>query len=76
MTCHHGFKLKGSVCNSCHDLTMLRFNISNIAVITIKAVDYFCIIQEINICHAIIILESSTLDDCCYIMKFTPRKLI
>ena len=41
MICHyflfnHGFKFQDSVCNSCHDLTMLCFNISNIAFITFK----------------------------------------
>ena len=42
MICHyfffnHGrFKFQDSVCNGCHDLTMLTINISNIAIITVK----------------------------------------
>ena len=30
------FKLQDSVCNSCHDFTILNANISNIAIITLK----------------------------------------
>ena len=36
---NHGFKFQDSVCNGCHDLTMLRLNISDIAIITVKNVD-------------------------------------
>ena len=41
MICHywflnHGFEFQDSVCNVCHDLTMLSVNISDIAIITIK----------------------------------------
>ena len=35
---NHGFELQNSVFNVCHDLTMLCFNLSNIAVITVKGV--------------------------------------
>ena len=43
MICHYfflncGFKFQDYVCNGCHDLTMLRVNISNIAIITFKNV--------------------------------------
>ena len=34
------FKFQDSVCSGCHDLTMLSVNICNIAVITVKNVDY------------------------------------
>ena len=33
---NHGFKSQDSVCNCCHDLTMLSFNIRDIAIITLK----------------------------------------
>ena len=33
---NHGFKSQDSVCNCCHDLTLLSFNIRNIAIITLK----------------------------------------
>ena len=51
MICHycffnHEFKFPDSVCNGCHDLTMLRFNIRDVVIITIKNVDYCCIIYD------------------------------
>ena len=45
MICHywlfnHGFKFQDSLSNGCHDLTVLCLNISDIAIITVKNVDY------------------------------------
>ena len=37
---NHGFKFQDSVCNGCHQLTMLSVNISDIAFITGKNIDY------------------------------------
>ena len=37
---NHVFKFQDPLCNGCHDLTMLSINISNIATITVKNVDY------------------------------------
>ena len=64
---NHGFRFQDSVCNGCHDLTMSSVNISNIAIITVKNVDYRCIIHKISKFEAIILLESSVLEDCGYI---------
>ena len=74
MICHywffnHGFKFQDSVCNGCHDLTMLSVNISDIAIITVKNVDYRCIIHNISKSEAINLLENSVLEDCGYIQK-------
>ena len=33
---NHGFEFQDSVCNGCHDLAMLKVNISDIAIITVK----------------------------------------
>ena len=46
MICHywffnHGFKFQDSLCNDCHDLAMLYVNISDIASITVKNVNYW-----------------------------------
>ena len=51
MICHyfffnHGFDFQDSVWNGCHDLTTLSANISDIAIITVKNVDYRCIYSE------------------------------
>ena len=53
MICHywffnHGFKFQDYVCNGCHDWTMLSVNISDIAIITVKHVEYRCIIHSIS----------------------------
>ena len=50
---NHGFKLQDSVWNGCHNLTILCLTISNIAIITVKNVDYRCIIHHINKPNAI-----------------------
>ena len=46
---------------------MSSVNISDIAIITVKNVDYRCIIHKISKSEAIILLESSVLEDCGYI---------
>ena len=63
----NGFEFRDWVCSGFHDLTMLCFNISNIAIITVKGVDYCCIINNIRKFEAIYFLETSVLDDRVYI---------
>ena len=53
LICHywffnHGFKFQNSVCNGCHDLTIMYLNISDIAIIIVKGVDYRCIIHDMK----------------------------
>ena len=62
MICHcwffnHGLKFQDSVCNGCHDLTMLSVNICDIAIITVKNIDYRCIIHNIGKSEAINLLK-------------------
>ena len=59
---NHGFKFQDSVCNGCHNLTMLSVNISDIAIITIETIDYRCIIRNICKSEAINLLENSVLE--------------
>ena len=40
----HGFQFQEYACNGCHDFSMLCLNISDIAIIIVKNVDYRCII--------------------------------
>ena len=52
MVCHycflnHGFKIL-RICNGCFDLTMFCFDISDIASITVKWVEYRSIIHDIS----------------------------
>ena len=48
---------------------MLCLTISNIAIITIKAATYRCIIHYISKSGATHLLENSVLDDCRYIQN-------
>ena len=64
---NNGFKFQNYVCNGCHDLTMLSVNISDIAIITVKNVDYRCIIHNISKSEAINLLKNSVLEDRGYI---------
>ena len=72
MICHYWFfnqefKFQYYVCNGCHNLTMLSVNISDIAIITVKNVDYRCIMYNINKSEAINLLENYVLEDRGYI---------
>ena len=72
MICHyqffnHGFEFQNSVCNGFHDLTMLSVNISDIAIITVKNVDYCYIILNMSKSEAINLLKDSFLEDRGYI---------
>ena len=58
---NHGFKFQDFVCDGCHDLTKLSVNISDIAIITVKNIDYCCNIHNISKSEAINILKSSIL---------------
>ena len=66
---NYGLKFQDSVCNGCHNLTMLIVNISDIAIITIKNVDYRCIIHNINKSEAINLLKKYVLENREYIYK-------
>ena len=63
---NHGFKLK-ILYAMVYVLTMLGVNISNIAIITIKNVDYCCNIHNLSKCEAINLLKNSFLEDRGYI---------
>ena len=67
IVCHYwyfnnGFKFQNSFCNGCHRLTMLCLSLSDVAIITVKGVDYHCIIHEISKSATIHLLENSVLD--------------
>ena len=64
---NHGFQFQYSVCNGCHYLMMMCLNISHISIITVKEVDYRCIIRGISESRGICLLENSVLDNCGYI---------
>ena len=68
MICHyfffnHAFRFQDSVFNICHDVATLSVNISDITIITVKNVDYCCIIlHNISKSEAINLIESAVLE--------------
>ena len=80
MVCHywvfnHGFNFQDSVCNGCHDLTMLCLNIGDIVMITVKDVDYRCIIHDISKSEANNLLKNSVLENRGYIYNMPTKKI-
>ena len=63
----HWFKFQDSACDDWHDLGMLSVDISNIAIIFVKNVDYRCIIYSISKTEAISLLKIYVLGNCGYI---------
>ena len=55
---NHGFEFQDSVCNGCHDLRMLSVNIRDTVIITVKNVDYRCIIHNISKSEVIYLLKN------------------
>ena len=54
-------------------MTILSVNISDTAIITVKNVDFRCIIQKILKSEAINLLENSVLEDRGYLWHKQPR---
>ena len=72
LICHcrffnHGFKFQDSISNGCHGLTTLSVNISDIAIVTVKDVDYRCIIYNMSKSEAIDLLRNCVLKNRGYI---------
>ena len=68
LICHywflnHGFKFQAHVFNGCYDLTMFYLNISDITIITVKNIDYHCIMYNLNKSEAIHLLQNSVFKD-------------
>ena len=39
---HVGFKFEPHVCNKCHDVSMIAYELKNIAIFNVKRVDFSC----------------------------------
>ena len=64
---NHGFKFQDYVCSGCNDFSMMCLNISDITIITVKNVDYRCIMYNISKSEATNLLQNSVLEDRGYI---------
>ena len=43
-----GFKSEPHVCNKCHDVLMIAYELKNIAILNVKGVDFRCILWGIS----------------------------
>ena len=69
MLCHYwyfkdiGYKFESHVCNKCHNVLMTAYELQNIAILNVKAVDYRRIIWGISKNEAVNIQNNSVLKD-------------
>ena len=69
MICHYwyfkdiGYKYEPYVCNGCHDLSMMAYELKNIAMLNVKRVDYRCVLWNMTQNDAINLLNNSWLDN-------------
>ena len=69
MICHYwyfkgiGCKYEPHVCNKCHDLPMVVYDLKNFMILNIKGVDYRCYVFNMSRSDAINLLNNSCLDD-------------
>ena len=60
LVCHYwyfedtGYKFELYVCNKCHDISMMDFELENMAVLNKKGVDYRCFLWNMTKNYAII----------------------
>ena len=57
-----GFKFEPHVCNKCHDVLMIAYELKNNALLNVKSVDFRCILQGINRDYAVNSLNNSVLE--------------
>ena len=69
MICHYwyfkdiGCKYEQYVCNGCHDLSMIVYDLKNLMILNIKGVDYRCYVLNMSRSDAINLLSNSWLDN-------------
>ena len=56
-----GFIFQPNISNGHHDLLMMSMNLSNIAVLNIRSIDYYCIISGIIKSEAINLMQKADL---------------
>ena len=69
MLCHYWyfknvrFKFELHVCNKCHDVLVTAYELKNIAILSVKGVDFRCILWGISRNEAVHRLNNSVLED-------------
>ena len=57
------YKFQPYVCNGCHAISIMAYELKNIAILNAKGVDYRCILWDIGKTDAINRLNNSALED-------------
>ena len=57
-----GYKYEPLVCNKCHDLSMVVYDLKDLMILNIKGVDYRCYVFNMSKSDAIKLLNNSVLD--------------
>ena len=69
MLCHYwyfkdvGYEFQPYVCNGCHAVSMMVYELKSIAILSAKGVDYRCILWGISKNDAVDRLNNSVLED-------------
>ena len=58
-----GYKYEPYVCNGCHDLSVMVYELKDIAILNVKGVDYRCYVFNMSKSDAINLLNNSVLDN-------------
>ena len=58
-----GFKFQPNICNGCHELLVISMNLSDIAILNIKSVDYCSISNRISITEFINLMQNHDLTE-------------
>ena len=57
------YKFEPHVCNGCRDILMMAYELKNIAILSVKGVDYRCVLWGVTKNDAINMLGNSKLHD-------------
>ena len=69
MFCHYwyfkdvGFKFEGHICNDCHDILTMAYELENIAILSTKGTTFRCILWGISKYKGLNRLNSSALEN-------------
>ena len=58
-----GYKFQSYLCNSCHSVSMMAYELNNITILNANGIDYKCILWGISRDEAVIRLNNSVLED-------------
>ena len=69
MICHYwyfrniGYKYEPYVCNGCHDLSMVVYDLNDLMILNIKGNNYRCYVFNMSKNYGITVLNNSVLDN-------------